>query len=105
MMRSLLAVLIFVLLAVAQPARLAAAELPVLDLYAGEDAPPLGRFVRFTRQAARAGRPDPGPLLAGPLKRSEGPRIHFWPTGRKTKTTERRAGTERWSKDKDSGEA
>src|SRR3546814_5645968 len=42
-MRSLLAVLIFVLLAVAQPARLSAAELPVLNLYAGEDAPPLDR--------------------------------------------------------------
>src|SRR3546814_10952543 len=79
MMRSLLAVLIFVLLAVAQPARLSAAELPVLNLYAGEDAPPLARFVRFTRQAENAGRPDPGPLLAGPLKRIEGPTIHFGP--------------------------
>ena len=84
MMRSLLAVLIFVLLAVAQPARLAAAELPVLDLYAGEDAPPLGRFVRFTRQAESAGRPDPGPLLAGPLQRIEGPTIHFGPPGAQT---------------------
>src|SRR3546814_7491061 len=83
-MRSLLAVLIFVLLAVAQPARLSAAELPVLNLYAGEDAPPLARFVRFTRQAENAGRPDPGPLLAGPLKRNEGPTIHFGPPGSPT---------------------
>src|SRR3546814_18907214 len=83
-MRSLLAVLSFVLLGVAQPARLSAAELPVLNLYAGEDAPPLARFVRFTRQAENAGRPDPGPLLAGPLKRIEGPTIHFGPPGTQT---------------------
>src|SRR3546814_5219735 len=83
-MRSLLAVLSFVLLGVAQPARLSAAELPVLNLYSGEDAPPLARFVRFTRQAENAGRPDPGPLLAGPLKRIEGPTIHFGPPGSQT---------------------
>jgi signal transduction histidine kinase len=83
-MRSLLAVLIFVLLAVAQPARLSAAELPVLNLYAGEDAPPLAPFVGFTRQAENAGRPDPGQLLGGPLQRIEGPTIHFGPPGSQT---------------------
>ena len=84
MMRSLLAVLIVALLAVVQPARLAAAELPVLDLHAGEDAPPLAPFVRFTRQAENAGQPEPGPLLAGPLQRIEGPTIHFGPPGSQT---------------------
>ena len=84
MMRSLLAVLIFTLLAVMQPARLAAAELPVLDLHAGEDAPPLAPFVRFTRQAENAGQPEHGPLLAGPLQRIEGPTIHFGPPGSQT---------------------
>ena len=83
-MRSLLAVLIVALLAVVQPARLAAAELPVLDLHAGEDAPPLAPFVRFTRQAENAGQPEPGPLLAGPLQRIEGPTIHFGPPGSQT---------------------
>ncbi len=84
MMRSLLAVLIVALLAVVQPARLAAAELPVLDLHAGEDAPPLAPFVRFTRQAENAGQPEHGPLLAGPLQRIEGPTIHFGPPGSQT---------------------
>ncbi len=84
MMRSLLAVLIFTLLAVMQPARLAAAELPVLDLHAGEDAPPLAPFVRFTRQAENAGTPDPGALLGAPLQRIEGPTIHFGPPGSQT---------------------
>src|SRR3546814_13204300 len=84
MIRKLLAVLIFALLAVAQPAPLAAAELPVLDLYAGEDAPPLAPFVRFTRQTEDAARPEPGPLLAGALQRIEGPTIHFGPPGAQT---------------------
>lgn len=84
MMRSLLAVLIVVLFAVVQPARLAAAELPVLDLRAGEDAPSLTPFVRFTRQANNAGHPEPGSLLAGPLQRIEGPTIHFGPPGSQT---------------------
>src|SRR3546814_11400720 len=42
-MRSLLAVLIFVLLAVAQPARHSAAELPVLHLYARSEERRVGK--------------------------------------------------------------
>lgn len=83
-MRSLLAVLILAMIALACPARLAAAELPVLDLRAGEDAPPLAPFIRFARQPATSDTPEIGSLLDRPLQRIEGPTIHFGPPGSKT---------------------
>lgn len=84
MTRNLLAVLILLLLAAARPAPLAAAELPVLDLHAGKDAPPLAPFVRFARQTESIGTRPPASLLAGPLQRIEGPTIHFGPPGSRT---------------------
>lgn len=83
-MRILLAFLTLALLAIAQPTRLSAAELPVLELRAGEDAPPLAPFVRFIRQPEIGAVPQPGLLLGQPMERVEGPTIHFGPPGSKT---------------------
>lgn len=84
MIKSLLAFLILAVLAIAHPACADAAELPVLELRAGEDAPPLAPFIRFTKQHGETETPQLEPLLNGPLENITGPTIHFGPPGSKT---------------------
>ncbi len=83
-MRILFAFLTCILVSLAQMASAAAAEIPVLELHAGEDAPPLAPFVRFTKQFGEAEVPELKPLLDGSLESIEGPTIHFGPPGTRT---------------------
>lgn len=83
-MRILLALLTFLILATAHPSRAATSELPVLELHAGEDAPALAPFIRFTKQLGTAETPPLGAILTQPLKSIEGSTIHFGPPGTKT---------------------
>ena len=82
-MRRLLALLILGL-AAAFGAPAAAAELPVLELRAGADAPAVAPFVRYTTLAGETGAAQWRALVDGPLERVRGPTIHFGPPGIKT---------------------
>lgn len=83
-MRLLLAFLALVWI-VALPQRpAAAAELPILDLRAGEDGPSVASFLRYTKQSTSADTPQLQQLLSQPLSRIEGSTIHFGPPGTKT---------------------
>jgi signal transduction histidine kinase len=82
-MRRWLALLALVILGAWWPPA-AAAELPVIELQAGEDGPDLAPFVRFTTQADTAARPDLRSLVEGPLERVTGSTIHFGPPGKMT---------------------
>ena len=81
-MRFLLALLGLVLMG-AVPAPAAAAELPVIELQAGADAPSVAPFIRYTTQAGAAA-PQWRALADGPLERITGPTIHFGPPGKET---------------------
>jgi signal transduction histidine kinase len=83
-MRLLLALLTLTLMAVFEPQVAVAAELPVLELHAGEDAAAVAPFVRFTTQSGDTETPELGPLLRQPLERILGSTIHFGPPGTKT---------------------
>jgi signal transduction histidine kinase len=61
-----------------------AAELPALELRAGEDAAAVAPFVRFTTRSGDAETPALEPLLREPLERIQGSTIHFGPPGTKT---------------------
>lgn len=61
-----------------------AAELPVLDLRAGEDAAALAPFVRFTKQSVGTEAPELASILRRPLGQIQGSTIHFGPPGTKT---------------------
>lgn len=61
-----------------------AAELPVLDLRAGEDAAALAPFVRFTKQSVGTEAPELASILRQPLEQIQGSTIHFGPPGTKT---------------------
>ena len=84
MMRKLLAVLIFTLLGLVQPAWAAPDTLPVLELHAHEDAPNLAPFIRFAKRPGDIRTPQLDALLGAPLQRIEGPTIHFGPPGSQT---------------------
>ena len=98
-MRILFAFLTFMILAAAHPSRVAAADLPVLELHAGEDAPALAPFVRFTKQFGESATPRLDPILGRPLESIEGPTIHFGPPGTRTAVLlkVRNAGSEQGS--------
>lgn len=81
-MRILLAFLALVLLGAVRPPA-AAAALPVLELQAGQDAPGVAPFIRYTTQAGAAA-PQWRSLAAGPLERITGSTIHFGPPGTQT---------------------
>jgi len=83
-MKILFAFLTLMLLAVAQAPHAAAAEIPVLELHAGDDGPALAPFVRFTKQLGEAKVPELEPILGGPLQSVDGPTIHFGPPGTPT---------------------
>lgn len=84
MMRSFLAFLILTLLWQAQPARAAAAELPVLELQSGRNAPDLAPFIRFAKRPGDVRTPQLGAVLQGPLQQVQGSTIHFGPPGTRT---------------------
>lgn len=83
-MRLLFAFLAVLILTVAQPSQAATTEPPVLELRAGEDAPSLVPFIRFTQQTEGEATPRPDQLLEKPLESVEGPTIHFGPPGTPT---------------------
>jgi signal transduction histidine kinase len=83
-MRILFAFLTVMLLTVAHMSHASAADMPVLELHAGKDAPALAPFVRFTKNLGGAEVPELQPLLAGSLEGIEGPTIHFGPPGTRT---------------------
>lgn len=83
-MRLLLALLTLTLMAAFGPQAAVAAELPVLDLRAGEDAGAVAPFVRFTTQSNGTETPALEPILRQPLERIQGSTIHFGPPGTKT---------------------
>ncbi len=83
-MRLLLALLTLALMAAFGPQDAVAAELPVLDLRAGEDAAAVAPFVRFTKQSSGTETPALEPILRQPLERIQGSTIHFGPPGTKT---------------------
>lgn len=78
-------VLLAMLLAGLLPsAEAAAADIPVVELRAGQDAPALAPYVRYIIDGADPLKIAPEELLAGPLQRVTGSTIHFGPPGRKT---------------------
>ena len=83
-MKILFAFLTFLGLAMAHVPHASAAEMPVLELHAGDDAPPLAPFVRFTKQLGEAKVPELESILGGPLQNIDGPTIHFGPPGTRT---------------------
>ncbi|WP_447756634.1 ATP-binding protein [Sphingopyxis fribergensis] len=83
-MKILFAFLTFMALAMAHAPRAAAAEIPVLELHAGDDAPALAPFVRFTKQLGDVKVPELEQILGGPLQNIDGPTIHFGPPGTRT---------------------
>ena len=83
-MRLLLALLIIALMAAFGARDAVAAEIPVLDLRAGEDAAAVAPFVRFTKQSSGTETPALEPILRAPLERIQGSTIHFGPPGTKT---------------------
>ncbi|NYF33385.1 sensor histidine kinase [Sphingopyxis sp. JAI108] len=84
MIRSLLAILIFAMAWLVQPAWAAPTELPVLEVRAGEDAPNLAPFIRFAKRPGDSRTPQLNAILQGPLQRVEGSTIHFGPPGTRT---------------------
>ncbi|MBB6425179.1 sensor histidine kinase [Sphingopyxis sp. JAI128] len=84
LMKFLYAILGLLVLLAAQAARAEAGQLPVLELRAHEDAPPLAPFVRFAKRPGETRAPQLTRILAGPLQRIEGPTIHFGPPGTRT---------------------
>ncbi|APZ98481.1 hypothetical protein BWQ93_08235 [Sphingopyxis sp. QXT-31] len=76
------ALLALLLAAFAPPA--AAADIPVVELKSGRDAPALAPYVRYIIDGADPLKTAPADLLAGPLQRVTGSTIHFGPPGRKT---------------------
>lgn len=76
------ALLALLLAAFAPPA--AAADIPVVELKSGQDAPALAPYVRYRIDGADPLTTAPADLLAGPLQRVTGSTIHFGPPGRKT---------------------
>lgn len=84
MMRSFLAFLLLTLLWQAQPARAAAAELPLLELQSGKNAPDLAPFIRFAKRPGDARTPQLNAILQGPLQQVQGSTIHFGPPGTRT---------------------
>ncbi|MDO9488386.1 MAG: 7TM diverse intracellular signaling domain-containing protein, partial [Sphingomonadaceae bacterium] len=84
-MRRLLAFLGLVLLGTLLPCVATAAELPVLELRAGADAPAVAPFIRYTTQAGDTATPlQVRALIDGPLERIRGSTIHFGPPGKQT---------------------
>ena len=83
-MKILYAILGFIFLLAAQPARAEPEKLPLLDLRAGEDAPALASFVRFAQRPGATRTPQLDAILAGPLQHIEGSTIHFGPPGTRT---------------------
>jgi len=83
-MRLLLALLTLALMTAFGAQVAVAAELPVLDLRAGEDAAAVAPFVRFTKQSRNTETPALEPILREPLERIQGSTIHFGPPGTKT---------------------
>ncbi len=87
-MRLLLSLLTIAFMTVFVPAAAAAAQLPVLQLRAGEEAEAIAPYVRFTTQIGNQtddrSAPALEPILRGPLERIEGSTIHFGPPGNKT---------------------
>ncbi len=83
-MRLLLALLTLALMTAFGPQVAIAADLPALELHAGEDAAAVAPFVRFTTQSGDAETPELGPILNEPLERIQGSTIHFGPPGTKT---------------------
>lgn len=82
-MRLLLAFLTLVWISAIAMHPAAAAELPSVELRAGEDGPSIAPYVRYTRSAgAEAGQLQQ--LLSQPLSQIEGSTIHFGPPGTKT---------------------
>lgn len=77
------ALLALLLAGFASPAA-AAADIPVVELRAGQDAPALTPYVRYVIDGADPLKTAPAELLAGPLQRVTGSTIHFGPPGRKT---------------------
>jgi len=61
-----------------------AADIPTVELRAGQDAPSLAPYVRYRVGGADPLTTPPADLLAGPLERVTGSTIHFGPPGRKT---------------------
>lgn len=61
-----------------------AADIPVVELKSGQDAPALAPYVRYIIDGADPLTTAPAELLAGPLQRVTGSTIHFGPPGRKT---------------------
>ncbi|HWV61459.1 MAG TPA: ATP-binding protein [Sphingopyxis sp.] len=83
-MRKLLAILIFTLLGLVQPAWAAPDTLPVLELHAHKDAPNLAPFIRFAKRPGDTRTPQLDAILQGPLQQVEGSTIHFGPPGTRT---------------------
>lgn len=83
-MKILFAFLTFIMLAIGHAPIAAAAGIQVLELHAGDDAPALAPFVRFTKQSGEVTVPELEPILKGPLQTIDGPTIHFGPPGTRT---------------------
>ncbi len=83
-MKILYAILGFLCLLTAQPARANSDKLPLLDLRAGEDAPALASFVRFAKRPGVTRTPQLEAILRGPLQHIKGSTIHFGPPGTRT---------------------
>lgn len=78
------ALLLFALLAAFGFAEARAAEVPILELRAGEDAPPLTPYVRYARALGDPAAMGLDALLAAPLVPISGQATHFGPPGTKT---------------------
>jgi len=61
-----------------------AADIPIVELRAGQDAPALAPYVRYIIDGADPLTTAPADLLAEPLQGVTGSTIHFGPPGRKT---------------------
>lgn len=80
----IVATAISILAALSAPAAAAEERLPTIDLHAGEDAPAVAPYVRYTEDAGDIAEQPPAQVLASTTERVEGRGVHFGPPGDRT---------------------
>jgi signal transduction histidine kinase len=83
-MRFWIVFLAFAIAAIISPSPASATGIPAFELRAGEDTASLGPFIRYTKETPDLEGLRPADALAAPLRRIDGPTIHFGPPGEKT---------------------
>lgn len=80
----MIAAALLMLGALAAPAAAVSDNLPVIPLRAGEDAPAVAPYIRYTEHAGDIEEKPPSQVLAAATRRVEGRGVHFGPPGDRT---------------------